>query len=223
MDSLSININNVTIVLHNEININNHLKKISIIGISRESSILKFNNISSGFIFDSLIEEVKLSNLTLYGHLEFNNHTIIEIKNVDLNGAIDINSTLALKDFTQFDDVIKYYGYRDYDEFLEFYHKNLEVNLKLDNFNYTALTSSRDHGINLYGNIEIQNSFFHGNSSCKESIVYYDGENLNTINITNSYFDGEYLNRCLTIKNAYSSNVLSSTFENGTSNKIGGY
>lgn len=75
----------------------------------------------------------------------------------------------------------------------------------------------------MYGNVEINNSYFYGSNSCTDSIISYNGDNKNSIDIENSYFDGIYLNNCISIIYSSNSNIYSCNFERGASYLNGGY
>lgn len=95
--------------------------------------------------------------------------------------------------------------------------------IEMNNFKYFALIDLKYNCINLYGNVKINNSYFYGNPLCKNSLIYYNGKNINNIDIINSYFDGVYSNNCLTIIDSIKSNIYSSIFERGGGYINGGY
>ena len=191
-NTLTININNNNdddIILSKDIIINNdNIKKLCIQGISKESSILRFNEISKEFILNNSFEEFKLINVTLYGSLKFNNIKNVNLENSVLHGTMKFDSS----------------------------NTNNEM-IEMNNFIYYLDTDITNNGIELYGNVTIKHSNFYGNSNCKESILYYNGGNINKIDISDSYFDGKYSNNCLSIYDAISSNISSSIFKNGGS------
>ncbi|ORX38755.1 hypothetical protein BCR36DRAFT_22831 [Piromyces finnis] len=79
---------------------------------------------------------------------------------------------------------------------------------------FNGLTKSADNCLNLHGNVKIDNSKFYGNSLCDNSIIYYDGGNINNITVSDSYFNGVYSNNCINMINGNFSKINSSTFEN---------
>ncbi|OUM59154.1 hypothetical protein PIROE2DRAFT_15380 [Piromyces sp. E2] len=212
-EELEININNVNINILNEISINNNIKTITLKGSSKDSSVLQFNNNDIGFIFNS-IPEIKIYHLTISGNLHFIKNRNIVFEDVDLKGILDIYET--------FDNNI-YYSLNNIDKYNTYYSENLNLNIKLNNFNYYAQTNTqKENCINLYGNVVIDNSKFYGNSLCKDSLIKFDGEELNNISITNSNFNGMFFNNCLSIYNAKHSTIKLSTFEKGNASVTGG-
>lgn len=191
-NSIIINIDKTQIDISNKIDINNNIEKLSIIGISKDLSIINFTNKISGLVFNDSIQEIKISNVTINGKLELINNKNVIIDNVILHGSIDSNS-----------------------------NSNKSELLELNNFIFQASIDSdlKYNCINLYGNVKINNSTFYGNSLCMDSILYYNGENLNSIEIKNSNFNGVYSNNCLNINNAKSV-IENSKFEKGA-NYIG--
>ncbi|ORX51868.1 hypothetical protein BCR32DRAFT_273587 [Anaeromyces robustus] len=186
--SLTLNINSVDIEIVNDIIINKNIQTLSIIGISKESSVLKFNNKLFGIIFSDSIKSLTIKNISIHGYLKFENISKVNIENIDIYGTIDF-----------YNDTIN------------------NQSVKINNLIYHAISNSNsiNNCIELFGNIVISNSIFYGNTSCENSIVSYNGENINNIEISNSHFDGVYSNNCLEINNAFKSNILSSIFEKG--------
>ncbi|OUM59143.1 hypothetical protein PIROE2DRAFT_15401 [Piromyces sp. E2] len=196
---LIINIKNGDLIITNNINLNNNnIKKLKIIGESKDYSILNFSNINNGFIFGNSIKEIELSKISINGNLKFMNNNKVEIGNVNINGILDFNSQC-------FDD-----------QCID------DQSIIINNLNFHSKTESKEYCINLFGNVKINNSFFYGNSSCKNGIMKYDGEHMNNIEIIDSYFNGEYLNQCFKIINSLKSEIISSKFEKGASYKNGG-
>ncbi|OUM59146.1 hypothetical protein PIROE2DRAFT_15404, partial [Piromyces sp. E2] len=165
---------------------------------SKDYSILNFSNINNGFIFGNSIKEIELSKISINGNLKFMNNNKVEIGNVNINGILDFNSQC-------FDD-----------QCID------DQSIIINNLNFHSKTESKEYCINLFGNVKINNSFFYGNSSCKNGIMKYDGEHMNNIEIIDSYFNGEYLNQCLKITDSLKSEIISSKFEKGASYKNGG-
>ncbi|KAG4086189.1 hypothetical protein H8356DRAFT_1298006 [Neocallimastix lanati (nom. inval.)] len=191
---LEIYIDNKSIDIYKEIKINNNIQKLLIIGSSKDSSILRFNNsISNGLIFNSFIQKITFKNITIYGHLEFHNVNNVLFEDTILNGSIISNDKSSKNELIQ-----------------------------MNNFIYNAFIDFKTTCISLYGNVKIDNSYFYGNSLCTDNILSYDGENINNIDISNSYFNGIYTNTCIGINNANESNITSSIFENGSAYNDGG-
>lgn len=191
-DSLTLTIDNKKITILNNIKINNdHLKNISINGVSKESSILNFNNINHGFIFNNTIDKIKFNDITINGHLEFIKAKNVVIENAVINGSMDFDNNVKL--------------------------------IELNSLQFFGLSSGRFSCINLYGNVNIKYSSFFGNYYCLNSILTYYGESINSIDISNSYFNGVYLNTCIIINSAKLVNIFSSKFENGSSYLEEGY
>jgi len=193
INELIITISDISIDFENEIKLNNKIEKLSIKGISKELSILNFKNITSGFIFDNSIKNVFINNITIKGYLEFNNNSNIDIDNVIINGSTDFIS-----------------------------NKNSPL-VNINELQFYGLSDGREYCINLQGNIIIENSYFFGNPTCRNGIIYYDGENINSLNIFNTYFDGAYSNQCLNINNSNKIiNIKNCIFERGASFENGG-
>ncbi|ORX49720.1 hypothetical protein BCR36DRAFT_353422 [Piromyces finnis] len=134
------------------------------------------------------------------GNLKFKNNMEVDIDNVLIMGTLDFNNQC-------FNDQCI---------------KNQSININNIIFNAEAEIDSKEYCINLFGNVNISNSLFYGNSLCKNGIMKYDGENMNNIKIDESYFDGNYSNQCLKIINSLKSFITSSKFEKGASFKTGG-
>lgn len=197
-----------------DIIINNSVEKLYIIGKSKESSVLKFND-SKGIILNNLLyeanQEIKFVNVTIIGHMELYSIVNVTIEDVILNGS-------AL-----FDRANKYlWATEEYNYNTEYMEKNLYVTIIMKNFTFNALTNTAYRCLNLYGNVIINDSNFYGHSSCVYNLLDYNGESIYNLKIFNSYFNGMYTNKCLNIYNAVKSVIESSTFENGVANDYGG-
>ncbi|OUM69448.1 hypothetical protein PIROE2DRAFT_2534 [Piromyces sp. E2] len=192
-DSLTINIEK-KVEIHDEIEINNNIKELNIIGTSKDNSILIFNDITNGLIFTGNIQKVKIKDITIFGYLKFINSNYIEINDTILNGTMDIESNDS---------------------------NSLIINF--NNFVFQGNTNKKNSCISLVGNVDINNSTFYGSPHCEDSIISYNGENHNTIIIKNSKFDGVYSNNCLNIFQAYKFDIkLSQLFNGGAYNEKGG-
>ncbi|OUM65453.1 hypothetical protein PIROE2DRAFT_7569 [Piromyces sp. E2] len=97
--------------------------------------------------------------------------------------------------------------------------ENLSIEGHLNFKKYSKIESNEkiDNCIDLSGKVIINESFFYGSHSCKDSIINYNGSNDGSFNLTKSYFDGVYLNNCLSITNSNSAFIESSNFEKGAS------
>eukprot|EP00833_Pecoramyces_ruminatium_P002513 jgi/Orpsp1_1/1176545/evm.model.c7180000058021.1 len=209
---LEIKINNNSIDIVNGIIIENDIKKLTIKGTSKNSSILKFNDYDVGFLFNT-IPEVNISHLTIHGNLHFIKNRNIVIEDVNLFGALNIDKTFDQNIYESLNSQDKYYTY---------YAENLDLEVKIKEFNYNVLgKNEKENCINLYGNVVIEDSQFYGSSLCQNSLVSYNGEELNAITITNTKFNGASANNCLSINNAKNSLIQSSQFENGFASQIG--
>lgn len=193
IDSLIINISDINIEIFDNLEINNELKSLTFQGVSKELSILELNDISNNIIFNYNVKEININNITIKGQIIINNENNVVFNNTILYGGLDTFSGRI----------------------------NGE-NILMNDFTFYSLSSKKSNCINMYGNAKIDNSFFYGSSSCTDRILYYDGENINDINISNSYFNGMYINGCLKITNAIKSNIINSFFEKGAAYKLGG-
>ncbi|OUM56181.1 hypothetical protein PIROE2DRAFT_19329 [Piromyces sp. E2] len=186
-DDIIFNILNISVNLLNQIDISNeYIEKISIIGNSKENSSINFTNNSNGFIFNSHLKEIYLKKITISGHLQFNNIKKVIIEDVILNGTIDFKPNC-----------------------------NNDETVEINNFWYNPASNTKSSCIRLFGNVNILNSYFYGSQICQDSILYYDGESKNSLSISDTNFDGAYLNNCLYINDAISSEISSSSFNNG--------
>lgn len=175
--------------MQNQININNHINDITIIGSSKENSIINFDDISSGIKFDNNVKKIKLINLTLYGSLQFEGVASIEIENVILYGALE-----AKKRNDEYDDTLKL------TDFI-FYGKNRINDIEAC--------------MSLFISTEIKNSVFYGSLSCSKNIILFNGDDILTLKIEGSTFDGDYKVRSINIDRAKQCDILNSTFEKG--------
>jgi len=211
-EELKININDNSIDLSNKITINSNIKKLSLVGSSKDTSILKFENSNNGFLFDS-ISEITLTKLTIIGNLNFVKNKNIIFNDVKLNGGLDVEETY---------DWNLYHSLNNQNQYDTFYLENLSLYIQFKDFQYIGSSQEKENCINLFGNVIIDNSTFQGSSSCRDSLVSYDGEDRNSITITNTYFDGNYSNNCLSIYQAKSSSIELSHFEKGGAYQNGG-
>eukprot|EP00833_Pecoramyces_ruminatium_P015802 jgi/Orpsp1_1/1189834/evm.model.d7180000074835.1 len=198
------NFNNKNIIITSSFNINdNYLlnssnnndnnNNISIKGRSK-NIILSFSNIEDYITFKDY-DSISLENLTIEGNIYFDN-----CKNVTIS-------------FIQWDGKIKSVNTNDQE-------------ITFNNIKYfNNKTYKSQWGINLYGgNYFIKNSSFYGSKLILENIIQvsgYDEETFSQLNISNSYFSGEYKSRVLNTNfvNFSSSNT---TYINGFSNYCGG-
>lgn len=188
VDELIINLNDKTFTFSNDITIENSIEKLYITGESKEKSILKFSNLNNGFKVTNLFrieQEINFINVTIYGNVQFNNIDNVKFEDVIINGTIDVNKI----------------------------SKN-DITITMKKIIYNGLTNSRINCLNLYGNINIDDSKFYGSSLCTNNLLYHNGETLNTVNISNSYFNGMSSNNCIKMIGRVSANINTSTFEN---------
>ncbi|OUM65457.1 hypothetical protein PIROE2DRAFT_7573, partial [Piromyces sp. E2] len=197
-DDLIINLNKGSVDILNKIEIKNDYKSLSIIGLSKELSILKINNETSSLIFNSSIPQIKIENISIEGYLNFKKYSNIQFSNVILNGNLDIENG------KKGNGVIKF----DHFEF----HSLLKFN------------STKHNCIELYGKVIINESNFYGSPQCKDSIINYNGNEYDSFEVTKSYFDGVYSNNCLSFIKSNFTHIESSIFERGSSieNENGG-
>ncbi|KAG4094051.1 hypothetical protein H8356DRAFT_1401743 [Neocallimastix lanati (nom. inval.)] len=198
-DILTINIKNTNLKITNDSIIDNinktTLKKIIINGVSKEDSILILDNSINKLIFNNEnIKEIHINKLTIYGFLDFVKYQEVILENVVLYGRLNFNN------YKESNKLIDISNFQYYDK----------LNIKTNNC------------IDLYGNVIINNSYFYGNPSCSDSLLSFKGENINNLQINNSYFDGAYSNNCVSISNSSKSHISSSLFEKGGSFKNGG-
>jgi len=198
INDLTLIIGNGIIDIAKNITLNNKIHNLIIIGDSKDNSTLNFNTLNTDFIFVKSVNKIKLNKITIKGSLKFFNNIEVEIDDVNIYGTLTFNNQCSSTKCTE----------------------NQSINI--NNLNFYSETDSNEYCINLFGNVKINNALFYGNPSCKNGIMKYDGENINNIEITNSYFNGEFSNQCLKIVNSLKSYILSSTFRNGASLKNGG-
>jgi len=191
---LTINIDNLNIDINDQIKIDHDIEKLSIIGSSKEKSILNFNYEQHGFNFTNSVKEIEINSVTINGKLEFNNNQNVTFENCVLNGVIESHDGSKNNKFIQ-----------------------------MNNINFNCKTSLVYNCMNLCGNVKIENSSFIGHPSCQDSIIHYFGERINSISIKNSFFNGIYKNNCIDINEGDNLNVQSSHFENCSSLLDGGY
>jgi len=153
-------------------------------------------NLIHPLYFVSNIEEIKIKNININGNLFFKNNEIITFDTVNLNGYID----------------------SDFDE-------NSNNYIEIARFTYKPVKELVENCINLSGNIKINSSYFYGNSSCRNRLLYYNGFKKYNLDIKESYFNGDYECPFLSIKNALNATIESSYFEKGYSSRYidGGY
>lgn len=187
----TINVENI-IDFSSDINIDESLNKISIIGNSQESSILNFINLSEQLNFNENVQEIELLNITIIGNISFNNNKRIIIKGVSVIGYI----------YSNFENENEY--------------------IKISDFLYNTSNYNINDCISLGGNIEIENSKFNGSSSCQNKLFNYDGFDKYKLTIKNSHFIGEYKCSCINISNSIYATIDYSLIENCYSNNGGG-
>ncbi|ORX64425.1 hypothetical protein BCR32DRAFT_273116 [Anaeromyces robustus] len=206
-DILVINLIDQIYQIPKDIEIESSIEKIHIIGHSRNSSVIKFNDSSNQFNFKNFVynskQEIKFVNVTIEGNLQFYGIANIVFEDDIINGTIDIDKTFKYDVEYKSDE-----NYQDKDE------NYLKISVTMTKVIYNGLTNSKYNCINLHGKVKIKSSYFFGNSLCENSLLHYDGENHNSIEISNSNFNGMYENNCLSMIDGISSTVKTSTFEN---------
>ncbi|OUM65459.1 hypothetical protein PIROE2DRAFT_7576 [Piromyces sp. E2] len=105
---------------------------------------------------------------------------------------------------------------------IEVVNDNVEKKyIQFRNFEYHAAVkegSTKNNCIELYGEVEIIGSEFYSSpSSCIDGIINYHGNNVNSIVISTSYFDGAYYDNCLSIQGSEFTSIEFSIFERGAS------
>ncbi|OUM60023.1 hypothetical protein PIROE2DRAFT_14317 [Piromyces sp. E2] len=184
-NEIHININS-KISINKSFNITTSIKKISIIGYSREMSIIEFPNLSDILCFGKNVKEIELKDISFKGNIFFDNNSRVTLDSISFIGNINSN----------FDD-----NNNDY--------------IKIKNSIYKAFSYKTNYCIYLGGNIEINNSKFYGDSSCFKNLFYFNGSNIYNLKLTNSFFSGEYKCSCLYIENGNKIDINSSLFSNG--------
>ncbi len=199
INNLSKNDSEVTLNINSEIDITKEIK----INSSIQKLFIIGNSVdSSKFIlkyplsFDSTIKEIEINNIIINGTLFFNNNEKITINTVNLNGYIDSD-----------------------------FNENNNNDIKITEFIYKSVNKSVENCINLSGNIKIKKSYFYGNASCRNRLLYYNGFEKYTLDIKESNFNGEYECPFLSIENALNAIIETSHFEKGYSSRNidGGY
>ncbi|ORX42621.1 hypothetical protein BCR36DRAFT_306403, partial [Piromyces finnis] len=212
LSELIININDVTLDLTENIKVDSSVEKLHIIGKSKEKSVLNFSDIGNGIILTNLLykttQEIKFTNLTITGRLEFYSIVNVELEDVIINGSFL---------FDKSNNYIWDSG-SDSSYNAEYMEKNLDVTITLKRILYNAYTNTAYRCINLFGNVIIDDSEFYGHSSCVDTILDYNGEYYNYLSISNSYFNGMHSNKCLKIYNSALATIDSCSFENGLAN-----
>eukprot|EP00833_Pecoramyces_ruminatium_P017545 jgi/Orpsp1_1/1191577/evm.model.d7180000087121.1 len=206
LSELIIKINENTIELNERIEINCSVKKLKIIGNSKDKSILKFNDYNKRLVFINSnynsTQEIIFANLTIYGRTELYNVVNVKMEDISIYGSLYIDNGKSSGEY--------------YDE--NYISKNLDVTITITRLLYMVLYRS----INLIGNVIINDSQFYGHGSSLSHILNYNGEYKNSIGIYNSYINGMHSNGCLSISAAYLATVESTSFENGASSVNGG-
>jgi len=190
----------VTLDINSEIDISKEIKiKSSIKKLSIIGNSLDSSKLYLKYplYFDPNLKEIEIRRININGKLFFKNNEIITLSSVNLNGYIDS----------------------------DFFNDNNNNSLIISNFNYKPTEESVENCINLSGNVKIDNSNFYGNSSCRNRLLHYNGYDKYTLDLKDSYFNGEYECPFLNIENALNAIIETSNFEKGYSSKDidGGY
>ncbi|ORX43048.1 hypothetical protein BCR36DRAFT_147567 [Piromyces finnis] len=227
-DELEIHINDHTSInIVNEITIiNENIKKLSIRGSSKDTSILNFipqnnkdkdtssieekknasnndivkNNTSIYLLFSS-IPEIDISNITFYGNLYFTKSNKVTLKDINLYGTLEVEKSTELDHFTTNNTSNPI--------------NSSNINIYLKNVLFKGFPdTTKENCIHIDGgNVSIENSDFYGHSRCTDSLLKYNGQNLYNMKISNSNFNGMYSNNCLSISEAKASTIETSQFE----------
>lgn len=174
-----------SIYLEDTIEISSKISYIKIRGNENENSSITFENPNNKFIFNNQ-EYIDISNIKITGNLEFNN-----IKNVYLNNIYQIGciQTSKMKNNV-------------------FSIKNSTIMLSENKNQYIYL-------INLIeGDNIIESSKVYGNdiNPLTGNILYFNGNNIGSLNIKSSFFSGKKKSQCLSILNSNSINIEESEF-----------
>jgi len=213
-DELIINVNNVKIDLLENFQIEGSVGKLSIIGKSKNSSILNFEDTNNGIIYTNLVydktQEIKFANITIRGHLELYRIVNVIFEDVNIDGSI-----LFDKEFN--------YIWGDYISNGSEYLMNIvDITISMSKMIYNAIGYKNEYCIRLIGDVIINDSQFYGDGSCGETIIEYYGEDLYTMDVSNIYFNGMYKNNCFFLYSVPLATFYSSTFENGVATNYGG-
>jgi len=215
LKKLVINLNDKTFEFSDDIKIESSVEKLYIEGTSKDHTIIKFNNVTNGIIFTNSLnsskQEIKFKNISINGYLKFNSIVNMVLEDANINGTMDIDKTIDIDKDNISDE--------DYENYMNNY---LNVTITMKKIIYNGLTDSKYNCINLYGNVIIDESKFYGSPFCENSLIHYDGESFNSINISNSHFDGMFSNNCISMINGNSADIGSSEFENCSGHLDGG-
>lgn len=166
---LAINKNNTiiinkSIVIYEDINISSDISYVNIRGNNINESFIKFENINKSLKFNNQYY-IEISNINIIGNLKFEN-----VKNVNLN---DVIITGTIKTSSMGNNL--------------FSMKNSFMSLS-NRENIDNYLIQLDEGYN-----SIENSKFYGNSvKAMKSILFFNGKTKYSLNISGSYFFGEY-------------------------------
>lgn len=212
VDEIILNIKEATVTINDPLYIDITTHNITIVGDSKEFSILRFKNVTEGLHISNVLDDssgqVTLVNCTYYGHLDIYGTRYAMFNNSIFYGSlytdrISEESTGFFDPFAYREDCRK--------TFVGFY-----------NFNFTAMldpaSSQRHDAVQIVGHSEIIDSSFKGSFFCEDSVINFEASGCYKLYVKNSIFDGMNANTCLTTKGTPSAQVYSSTFING-----GGY
>ena len=182
--SITLNINS-EIDITNDININNSIKIIYIIGNTLDSAIL---NLKYPLYFGSSIEEIKIKNVNINGNLFFKkSDKKITIDTVNLNGYIDSDINESNNNYIE----ITNFNYKPTEISME-NCINLSGNIKISKSNFFGNSSCRNRLLHYNGfkkyELDIKESNFNGEYKCP----FLSIENALSANIETSYFEEGY-------------------------------
>ncbi|OUM62690.1 hypothetical protein PIROE2DRAFT_10950 [Piromyces sp. E2] len=214
-NELTITFNNVLIELPSNITVNTSVKKLNIVGKSKEASVLKFSDPSQGIYLYNLFyeqdQEIKFKNMTVIGRMEFFSIVNVKFEDFVLNGV-------AI--FDKADRQIWNSGTPVYN--MEYLQKQLVVTIYMTRMTYNAYTTTPHYCINIFGNVKIKDSEFYGHATCVNTIIDYRGEGVSEFIVSNSYFNGMHENKLINLFNSINAVFTDSTFENGFTEINGG-
>ena len=185
--------NKVSLNINSEIDIIKNItinNSIEILYITGDSPDSSKLNLKYPLHFNSNIKELEIKNININGILFFKNNEKITFNTVNLNGYIDSD-----------------------------FNENSNNYIETTKLNYKSTKEPIENCINLSGNLKINKSNFHGNSSCRNRLLHYNGYEKYTFSLKESNFNGNDECPFLSIENALNANIESIIFEKGYSSR----
>ncbi len=175
---------NSAINVTKKININNSIRRLSIIGNSLTSASLKFD---FPLNFSSNVEEIEIKSINIDGILFFRNNKRIKLNTVNLSGYIDSNFDTNKNEFIE----ITKLDYKPAQELVD-NCINLSGNVKIDKSSFQGNSSCQTrllyfNGFSSY-TFNLQNSSFNGGKKCSLLDIEYTSE----ANIEYTHFEEGY-------------------------------